>query len=283
MERFWKQHRVTGQCRPKQIGGYRRSRLEKHDRTLRRWIAAQADLTLNCELQSRCREQLNVSIGTTALWHRLEQLGLSYKKNDAPPSKVGPDVKANAPGSFGAGNSPAGMMSAGWCLLMKLGLNTKLARHYGRCPLGQRCINAIPHGHWQSSTFIAALRHDSIEAPFLIEGPVDAEVFPAYLEQVLCPQLHTGDILILDNLATHKIQIVRQLLSARGVGVRTTCRPTARMLNPIELAFAIAQSALRQAAARSLEDALFGPGKLPRLLLADPFARGLSARPYASI
>ena len=100
------------------------------------------------------------------------------------------------------------------------GLNTKLARHYGRCPLGQRCISAIPHGHWQSSTFIAALRHDSIEAPFLIEGPVDAEVFTAYLEQVLCPQLHTGDILILDNLATHKIQIVRQLLSARGVGVR---------------------------------------------------------------
>jgi transposase len=82
VERFWKQQRLTGECRPRQIGGYRRSRLEKHDRTLRRWIAAQADLTLN-ELQRRCREQLNVSIGITALWHRLEQLGLSYKKNDA--------------------------------------------------------------------------------------------------------------------------------------------------------------------------------------------------------
>src|SRR5271154_5416694 len=82
VERFWQQHRQTGECRPKQIGGYRRSRLEKHDRTLRRWIAVQADLTLN-ELQRRCLEQLNVSIGTTALWHRLEQLGLSYKKNDA--------------------------------------------------------------------------------------------------------------------------------------------------------------------------------------------------------
>jgi DDE superfamily endonuclease len=67
------------------------------------------------------------------------------------------------------------------------GLNTKLARHHGRCPLGQRCFSAIPHGHWQSSTFIAALRHESIAAPFLIEGPVDAEVFTAYLEQVLCP------------------------------------------------------------------------------------------------
>jgi transposase len=82
VERFWKQHRQSGHCRPKQVGGYRRSRLEKHDRILSRWIAAQADLTLS-ELQNRCREDLKVSIGITALWHRLERLGLSYKKNDA--------------------------------------------------------------------------------------------------------------------------------------------------------------------------------------------------------
>jgi transposase len=82
VERFWNEHRLTGACRPKQIGGYRRSRLEKHDRTLCRWIGEQSDLTLG-ELQKRCREQLKVSIGITALWHRLEHLGLSYKKNDA--------------------------------------------------------------------------------------------------------------------------------------------------------------------------------------------------------
>jgi transposase len=133
------------------------------------------------------------------------------------------------------------------------GLNTKMARHYGRCPLGQRCLGAIPHGHWQSSTFIAALRHESIEAPFLIAGPVDAEVFTAYLEQVLCPQLRAGDTLILDNLATHKIQNVRQLLSARGVGVRYL-PPYSPDLNPIELAFAKLKAHLRQAAARTLED-----------------------------
>lgn len=82
VERFWKQHRLTGVCHPKKIGGYRRSRLEKHDRTLRHWIAKQADLTLR-ELQQRCLDRLQVPIGITALWHRLEQLGLSYKKNDA--------------------------------------------------------------------------------------------------------------------------------------------------------------------------------------------------------
>jgi transposase len=82
VERFWKQHRLTGACQPKKIGGYRRSRLEKHDRTLHRWIAGQPDLTLS-QLRTRCLEQLNVAIGITALWHRLEQLGLSYKKNDS--------------------------------------------------------------------------------------------------------------------------------------------------------------------------------------------------------
>ena len=82
VERFWKEHCLTGTCQPKKIGGYRRSRLAQHDRTLRRWIAVQPDLTLE-ELQKRCRQRLQVTIGTTALWHRLERLGLSYKKNDA--------------------------------------------------------------------------------------------------------------------------------------------------------------------------------------------------------
>jgi len=82
VQRFWKQYALSGHCRPKQIGGYRRSRLEKHGPTLRRWIAQQADLTL-AELQQRCREHLDVRIGLNALWHRLDRLGLSYKKNDA--------------------------------------------------------------------------------------------------------------------------------------------------------------------------------------------------------
>jgi transposase len=133
------------------------------------------------------------------------------------------------------------------------GLNTKMARHHGRGPMGQRCISAIPHGHWQSSTFIAALRQESVAAPFLIEGPVDAEVFTVYLEQVLCPQLREGDTLILDNLSTHKIQNVGRLLSARGVGVRYL-PPYSPDLNPIELAFAKLKAHLRQQAARTLDE-----------------------------
>jgi len=133
------------------------------------------------------------------------------------------------------------------------GLNTKLARHHGRCPLGERCLSAIPHGHWQSSTFIAALRQESITAPFLIEGAVDAEVFTVYLQQVLGPQLRAGDTLILDNLSTHKIQAVAPLLATHGVGVRYL-PPYSPDLNPIEQAFAKLKAHLRQAAARTLAE-----------------------------
>lgn len=82
VERYCKLQATTGSVQPKQRGGYRRSRLEKHDETLRRWIHEQADLTL-AELQKRLARKLKVQIGLTALWHRLEHLGLSYKKNAA--------------------------------------------------------------------------------------------------------------------------------------------------------------------------------------------------------
>ncbi len=82
VERFWKRQVQEGTLEPKARGGYRRSRLEGHDELLRRWISRQPDLSLE-ELRGRLREQLDIGIGVTALWHRLEKLGLSYKKNAA--------------------------------------------------------------------------------------------------------------------------------------------------------------------------------------------------------
>jgi transposase len=82
VERFWKRHLEEGTVEPKQRGGYRRSRLEGHDELLHQWIAQQPDLSLE-EISERLHKQLDINIGTTALWHRLEKLGLSYKKNAA--------------------------------------------------------------------------------------------------------------------------------------------------------------------------------------------------------
>lgn len=133
------------------------------------------------------------------------------------------------------------------------GVNTKMARRYGRSAVGERCLSAEPHGHWQSSTFLAALRHDQITAPFFVEGAVDAEVFTAYLQHVLCPELQPDDVVILDNLATHKIAAVEKLINARGASVRYLPAYSPD-LNPIEQAFAKLKAHLRQAAARSLDD-----------------------------
>jgi transposase len=80
--RFWKQYSERGHLRPKQVGGYRKSRLEKHGRTLTRWITRKANMTL-AEMKERCLQELGIQIGINALWHRLDRLGLSYKKNDA--------------------------------------------------------------------------------------------------------------------------------------------------------------------------------------------------------
>jgi transposase len=117
------------------------------------------------------------------------------------------------------------------------------------------CVASVPHDHWQSSTFIAALRAESITAPFLIDGAVNADVFTAYLEQVLCPELRCGDVVVLDNLSTHKIASVNALISARGATVRYL-PPYSPDLNPIEMAFAKLKSHLRQAAARNSDDLL---------------------------
>jgi transposase len=126
-----------------------------------------------------------------------------------------------------------------------------MARLYGRAPRGERCAGVVPHGHWSTSTFIAALRVDAVAAPFLIEGAVDGDVFAAYLDQVLCPELRPGDTVILDNLSTHKVAYVAARIGAAGAHVRYL-PPYSPDLNPIEQAFAKLKARLRQAAARTL-------------------------------
>lgn len=131
-------------------------------------------------------------------------------------------------------------------------LNTKMARLYGWSRRGQRCVGAVPHGHWATSTFIAALRLDRIDAPFLIEGSANMEVFAAYVGQVLGPELRPGDEVIMDNLCIHKTPTIRRLVEARGATVRYL-PPYSPDLNPIEMAFSKLKAHLRHTAARTLD------------------------------
>jgi hypothetical protein len=96
---------------------------------------------------------------------------------------------------------------------------TNMARRYGRAPRGERLIASVPHGHWKTSTFVAGLREDAITAPLVIDGAMNGEIFRAYIEQFLAPTLSPGDIVIMDNLASHKVAGVREAIEARGASL----------------------------------------------------------------
>jgi len=96
------------------------------------------------------------------------------------------------------------------------GLNTKMARLRGRCLRGQRMVAPIPHGHWKTMTFIAGLRSDRLTAPWVIDGPMNADIFEHYIETQLAPTLDRGDVVVLDNLPAHKRDSIRRVVRKRG-------------------------------------------------------------------
>lgn len=129
---------------------------------------------------------------------------------------------------------------------------TNMTPLMGRAPRGQRLLAPVPHGHWKTTTFIGALRHDGLAAPMVIDCAVNGDIFRAYVEQVLVPTLRPGDIVVMDNLASHKVEGVRTLIEAAGAELRFL-PPYSPDLNPIEQAFAKLKTLLRKAEARSVE------------------------------
>ena len=125
----------------------------------------------------------------------------------------------------------------------------------GRPPKGARLVASAPHGHWRTSTFLAGLRHDRLTAPAVFDGAINGELFTAYVEQVLAPTLSPGDIVVLDNLSSHKVRGVRELVEARGASLMFL-PPYSPDLNPIEQVFDKLKQLIRKAQPRS-RDALW--------------------------
>lgn len=127
-----------------------------------------------------------------------------------------------------------------------------MTRRYGRSKRGTRLVASVPHGHWKTTTFIGALRADGLTAPAVFDGAINGESFLEYVQQVLVPTLKAGDIVILDNLSSHKVEGVRQAIEAAGAEIRHL-PPYSPDLNPIEQMFAKLKALLRKIAARSVE------------------------------
>jgi transposase len=129
---------------------------------------------------------------------------------------------------------------------------TNMAPLRGWAPCGQRLLAKVPHRRWKTTTFVAALRRDRIDAPWLLEGPIDGESFRTYVARVLVPTLREDDIVIMDNLGSHKGKAVRDLI--RSAGAKLFFLPKySPDLNPIEQVFAKLKHLLRKAAARTIE------------------------------
>ena len=112
--------------------------------------------------------------------------------------------------------------------LDETGLNTKMTRLYGRAPRGERLVAAVPHGHWRTTTFIAGLRQSGVIAPLVLDGPMTGAAFRAYVEQALAPALQPGDVVVMDNLAAHKVAGIEEAIALAGASLASsTCRSTA--------------------------------------------------------
>ena len=138
---------------------------------------------------------------------------------------------------------------------------TNMTRRYGRASRGKRCIGSAPQGHWKTTTFVGALRRRRLTAPMVTDGPMDGEMFLAYVRKFLCPTLESGDIVILDNLSSHKVTGVEQAITATGATV-LYLPPYSPDLNPIEKFFSKLKALLRKAAKRSIDALWKEIGKL---------------------
>lgn len=161
-------------------------------------------------------------------------------------------------------------------------IKTNMAPLRGWGPRGQRLAQMTPHGHWKTLTFIAALRHDRIDAPWVIDGPINGDIFTTYVRHVLAPTLAKGDLVILDNLGSHKGKAARKLIRAKGAHL-IFLPPYSPDLNPIEQVFAKLKHLIRNAQPRTIEATWRKTGQLLDMFSPTECQNYLINSGYASV
>ncbi len=157
--------------------------------------------------------------------------------------------------------------------------STNMARRHGRCRRGARLRVGVPHGHWKTTTFVGALTRRGFIAPFVLDGPINRRAFETYVEKVLVPELRRGDIVVMDNLSSHKGPRVRQMIEAADAELRYL-PPYSPDFNPIENAFAKLKAILRKAAERTVEGLWTTIGRCLDLFSPNECANYFSAAGY---
>ena len=270
-----------GDPRPKPMGGDQRSRhIEAHGDMILALYEAERDITLQ-ELRAALAQR-GVSVGYGGLWRFFRRRAITVKKRPRTRPMLQqaqqdrPDVLKQREAWF---EGQLDLDPARLVLIDETWASTAMARTRGRAPRGQRLRAAIPHGHWKTMTFVAGLRNNGIVAPFVLDGAINRDAFETYVARVLVPDLRPGDIVVMDNLSSHKGPRVRELIEAAGARLLylppyspplptpSSCAwrgpwPAPPDFNPIENAFAKLKALLRKAAERTVSGLWDAIGRL---------------------
>ena len=243
--------RETGCLSPARIGGYRRPVLEAHADLLREIVAGKAGITL-LEIQGELRQRGIVVEALSTISRCCTGSDCRIKKSIRAAEQDRSDVARQRARWRGW----RGYMDAGrFVFLDETSVSTNMTRLFGWAPRGERLVDATPYGHWKTTSFVAGLRGGGVIAPLVVDGAVDGALFRAYTEQMLAPSLAPGDVVVMDNIAIHKVPGVREAIEAVGASL-LYLPPYSTDLNPIEELFAKLKGWLRKIGART-RDALW--------------------------
>jgi len=242
-----KRQQETGSVAPGQMGGHKPKAISGEHQVFVLQRIKDGDFTLRGLVAELAERGLKVDY--RSVWEFVHAEKLSFKKKRGGWRTRSSRRRAAAGAMTGYQNrvEPERLV-----FIDETWTRTDMAPLRGWAPRGRRLLAKVPHGRWKTTTFLAALRHDRLVAPWLIEGPIDGESFRTYVEKVLVPTLHQGDIVIMDNLGSHKGKAVRALIRAAGAKLFFLPKYSPD-LNPIEQVFAKLKHLLRKAAARTVK------------------------------
>ena len=240
---------VEGEPRPRALGGNRRSgRIEAHSDVILGVLAETPDITIEELRHLLAGRGLDFGYGTVQRFlvrHKMTRKKMTGHASEQDRTDVLERRQAWRDGQAELDPARLVFIDETWA-------NTNMARTHGRAPRGRRLHMSRPYSHWKTSTFVAGLSLRGMIAPFVLDGPINRLAFETYIEKLLVPELRTGDIVIMDNLSSHKGARVRERIEAAGAEL-LFLPPYSPDLNPIEMAFSKLKALLRKAAERTVD------------------------------
>ncbi|WP_412064054.1 IS630 family transposase [Rhizobium sp. SYY.PMSO] len=274
----WSQrYRSSGSVGPGKMGGHRKRALEPY----RAFIVERVNQTPHLSLHA-LKEELavrGVKVSHDTVWQFLRREGLRFKKTLFAREQARADIARRRQRwrSWQTGLDPRRLV-----FIDETWIKTNMAPLRGWGPKGKRLRSFAPHGHWRTLTFLGALRCDRLVAPCVFDGPINGQCFRAYVEQLLLPILEPGDIVVMDNLGSHKSVAIRQII--RNAGARLWYLPPySPDLNPIEQAFAKIKHWMRLAQKRTVDDTWRYIGNLVKTIEPSECGNYFANAGYASV